>query len=208
MLNTTVKATVDRILASPKPWTWHGRAYLGAAHGSIGIVTQVVLASPKRGPELQAILSEILDAQFPSGNFPSSVVALPNDELNQFCHGAPGFVLSLQSLKPYIQNPGLAKIDRAIDLARNNVWNRSLLTKTPCLCHGIAGNALALEGLEHFEHFLARKASDALEDRGWLEPAGRTDEFAGLYVGESGRAWVWAITDGDLERTSIGFNDL
>ena len=208
LLNSTVQATVDRILASPKPWTWNGKAYLGAAHGSIGIVAQIVLASPERALELQDLLSQILDTQFSSANFPSSLPAA-SDELVQFCHGAPGFILSLQSLKPHFQNSSLtSEIDRAVDLARNTVWSRGLLTKTPCLCHGIAGNALALEGQECFEHFLEHMTSHVLLERGWLEPAGRSDEFSGLYVGESGRAWVWAVSDSDHKRTCIGFNDL
>ena len=206
--DSTVQATVDRIFASPKPWTWYGQEYLGAAHGSIGIVTQIVLCSPERGLELRDLLSRILDTQLSSGNFPPSVTAA-SDGLVQFCHGAPGFVLCLQSLKPHFQNSTLtSKIDKAIDLARNDVWNRGLLTKTPCLCHGIAGNALALAGQKQFEHFLAYMTSEVLEKRGWLASAGRSDEFAGLYEGESGRAWIWTVAANDLDRTCIGFNDL
>ena len=208
LLDSTVQATVDRILASPKPWTWYGPEYLGAAHGSIGIVTQIVLSSPERGPELRDLVSQILDTQLSSGNFRRSVAA-GSDELVQFCHGAPGFVLSLQSLRPHFQNSTLtSKFDNATDLARKDVWSRGLLTKTQCLCHGLAGNALALAEQVQFEHFLAYVTSEVLEEQGWLESAGRSDEFAGLYEGESGRAWVWAVADKGLERTCIGFNDL
>jgi len=206
LVEETIQKTVDRILASPRPWRWHGTAYLGAAHGSIGIVCQVVLSAPSRAGLLEETVAQLLDLQFPSGNFPSS---LPpgSDELVQFCHGGPGFVLALTSIRPYF--PALqARIDQAVEAARRDIWRRGLLTKVPCLCHGIAGNALALADEAEFEHFLACMTTDVLESQDWMADAGRSDKFVGLYGGEAGRAWVWSVADKKMEKTCLGFNDL
>ena len=206
IINSTVGTTISRILASPQPWTWHGKAYLGAAHGSIGIITQIVLSSSSTAPQLQDLLAQVLDRQLPSGNFPSSVPA-SSDKLVQFCHGSPGFILSLSSLLPFF--PSLNnRITDAIAAAQKDVWERGLLTKTPCLCHGVAGNALALETKERMEQFLAHMSSEIMEDNGWLKGAGRSDRFAALFEGEAGRAWAWACADKGVRYRCIGFNDL
>lgn len=204
LIQNTINAVVHRISTSPQPWTWHGKAYLGAAHGAIGIILQVVLSSPSSAPEYQQLLASLLDQQFPSGNFPSSLPA-GTDRLVQFCHGAPGFVIALVSLRPHfpeLQN----KIDAAIEAGRKVTWERGLLTKTPCLCHGIAGNSLALVGGEETEHFMSHMCSAALAEEDRLDEDEHRDD--GLFTGEAGRAWAWAVVDKGLERTCIGFNDL
>ncbi|KAK5080817.1 hypothetical protein LTR70_000478 [Exophiala xenobiotica] len=200
-LDQAIENTVGRILNTPPPWTWHGKQYMGAAHGYFGIITQLALSNPGTLKYLDNLLNKILDTQFSSGNFPSSVdgslgenAAAGSDRLIQFCH-------DLQK-----------RLDTALENAREDTWRRGLLTKEPCLCHGIAGNALCFTDLgdERFEKFLAAMSSEMLEDRakGWMEDAGVTDEFAGLWTGEAGRAWVWAVADKGLERRCIGFSDV
>jgi lantibiotic modifying enzyme len=138
-LERAVRSTVNRILAVPQPWVWHGKQYLGAAHGAMSVITQVVLSMPSTAPRLQPLVLELLNHQLPSGNFPSSLPA-GSDRLVQFCHGGPGFVISLRSLLPFF--PEIAKkIEDAIRKAQSDIWQRGLLTKEPCLCHGIAGNS-------------------------------------------------------------------
>lgn len=139
LLERTIISTVNRILDVPQPWVWHGKQYLGAAHGSIGVITQVVLSMPSVANRLQPLIIELLDHQLPSGNFPSSLPA-GSDRLVQFCHGGPGLVISLRTLLPYF--PEISeKIKDVISKAQSDIWRRGLLTKEPCLCHGIAGNA-------------------------------------------------------------------
>jgi lantibiotic modifying enzyme len=203
LIQNTIEVVIRRISSSPQPWTWHGKAYLGAAHGIIGILLQIVLSWPQSAPDYQHILEFLLDQQFPSGNFPSSL-PVGSDRLVQFCHGAPGFVIALASLRSYfpeLQN----RIDAAIEAGRNVVWKRGLLKKTPCLCHGIAGNALALVGREETEHFMSHMTSAALAEQDRLSEDEHRDD--GLFTGEAGRAWAWAVLDKGLERTCIGFND-
>ncbi|KAI1405356.1 hypothetical protein F4819DRAFT_510325 [Hypoxylon fuscum] len=211
----TLEKTVTRVLASPQPWTWHGKPYLGAAHGALGILTQAVLSQPAHAPSLQRLLRDLLRTQRASGNFPSSATSGAADRLVQFCHGAPGFAVSLAAVAPRF--PALrAEIDDALRSARAHVAARGLLTKTPCLCHGIAGNALALVEYEDegaFRRFLACMGSEELRRRGWLEE-GRGGEDVGLFTGEAGRAWVWGLAlalkgegGGGVGRC-IGYNDV
>lgn len=205
-IEKTIQATVQRILAVKQPWSWHGKHYLGAAHGTFGIICQVVLSSPDSASSLEPVLRQLLNTQFPSGNFPSSI-PVGSDKLVQFCHGGPGAVVALRSIRTHF--PSLqARIDAAVSAAQSDVWKRGVLTKEPCLCHGTPGNALALDDEEQFQHFLALSASEMLEGQGWFDEAGRSDGFVGLFTGEAGRAWAWAVADKGLGKTCIGFSDI
>ncbi|KAI0555102.1 hypothetical protein F4679DRAFT_151417 [Xylaria curta] len=203
-LERTISSTVYRILSVPQPWVWHGKQYLGAVHGSIGIITQVILSMPSAADQLQPLVLELLDHQFPSGNLPSSLPA-GSDRLVQFCHGGPGFVISLRTLLPYF--PAISgKINDAISKAQSDIWRRGLLIKEPCLCHGIAGNSLALDKNDQFVHFLSFMGSERIDDL--KRDSSRDTDNAGLYTGEAGRAWCWAVADNNLPRTCIGYNDI
>ena len=135
LISDTQDDVVDAILDSPRPWKWRGKAYLGAMHGVIGIITQCVLTNPKRyAPKFEADLAVLLTYQFDSGNWPSSV-PVERDRLVQVCHGAPGVVISLLSIREYFPNLK-ERIDRAIQKGRDDILERGLLTKEPCMCHG------------------------------------------------------------------------
>jgi len=109
--------------------------------------------------------------------------------LLQFCHGAPGFLISLLAIRPHF--PSLhTDIDEAIALGRRVIWERGLLTKEPNICHGITGNALALEAPQR-EHFLCLATPDRVE-QGVLDGVFEKDRDPfGMLWGEAGRAWVW-----------------
>ncbi|KAK8068795.1 hypothetical protein PG994_005411 [Apiospora phragmitis] len=209
-IGSTIEKTVRRMLKVPKPWVWHGKQYLGAAHGTIGIICQIVLSMPEMAAQLHDLLTSVLAEQLDSGNFASSLRPGSSDKLVQFCHGGPGFVLSLRSLQPhYREDPALqTKMASAIRRAQSDAWRRGLLTKTPCLCHGIAGNALAVDDRARFLHLLSFMGSEAMEERGWLRGIERGHDIASLYTGEAGRAWAWAVADKDLPKTCIGYNDV
>ncbi|KKY31070.1 putativelike protein 1 [Diaporthe ampelina] len=140
LLDRSIDSVTAAILAHGPEWKWHGKRYLGAVHGDIGIVTQLVLAVPSLASRLEGKLRDLLGSQLPNGNWPSSVGGT-DASLVQFCHGAPGFLHSLASLRPYF--PGLRQqIDASAEQARRCVWRQGLLRKEPSLCHGILGNAL------------------------------------------------------------------
>jgi len=136
LITDTQEDVIDAVMESPRPWKWHGKAYVGAVHGAFGIITQVVLTDPQKyAAKLEMELAVLLTYQYDSGNFPSSIPP-ERDRLVQICHGAPGVIVSLLSIKEYF--PSLKeKIDRAIAKGRECILERGLLTKEPCLCHGM-----------------------------------------------------------------------
>lgn len=140
LLDRSIDSVTTTILAGGPEWKWHGTRYLGAVHGDIGIVTQLVLTTPSLAGRLEGKARELLTMQLAEGNWPTSV-GKTDASLVQFCHGAPGFLHSLLSLKPYF--PGLQQeIDASIERGRRCVWLEGLLRKEPSICHGIFGNAL------------------------------------------------------------------
>ncbi len=146
LLDPAIAEISNTILNRGPRWEWHGKRYLGAVHGDIGVVTQLVLTSPELAPRLEGILERLLGLQLPDGNWPSAEghggMLAGGKGLVQFCHGAPGFVISLLSLGKYFSEEVQAKIDVAVARARDCIWNQGLLKKEPNLCHGIFGNAL------------------------------------------------------------------
>ncbi len=205
MIDDTADYVIEAILASPRPWTWHGKVYVGAVHGIIGIITQIVLTNPSYGPRVEHHLDSLLQNQHESGNWPST---LPDgsDRLVQFCHGAPGVVSSLLSIEHYFPNLK-DRIDDAIAAGRAVIKEKGMLTKEPCLCHGTLGNALALESTD-FDHLLAYTTPGVirlLEEQGVMEPSNNPES---LWCGEAGRAWTWAVADKGLPKRFIGYNDI
>jgi Lanthionine synthetase C-like protein len=117
----------------------------------------------------------------------------------------------------------LSRIDDAISKAQPDLLDRGLLTKTPCLCHGIPTNALAIVSDEKMLEYHSYMSTANLEGElgqqlDWTSEAGHSDDYAGLFTGEAGRAWVWALVDTkktesgqgrfDIGRTVIGFDDV
>lgn len=147
-LESAIYRLSDLILATDDDgrgnWEWHGKRYFGTAHGEVGIIAQLVLTCPSLAPRLTHRLRDLLDLQWSDGNWPSSECKMREGKaptLVQWCHGAPGFILSLRALRPYF--PELqSDIDHAVNKAQGIVWRHGLLTKEPSLCHGIFGNAL------------------------------------------------------------------
>ncbi|KAH7321987.1 hypothetical protein BKA65DRAFT_464506 [Rhexocercosporidium sp. MPI-PUGE-AT-0058] len=186
------------------PWVWDGRQYLGTVHGEIGILTQIILSDPSYAPRLEGKLRDLLKQQGDDGNWP--VIPEKDIGLVQFCHGAPGFLVSLLAIKDYF--PGLEReIGGAIEKGRRCIWEKGVLVKEPNVCHGLLGNALALEG-ERREHFLGlgtpEEVRKGLEGGKWVKDE---DPF-GMLWGESGRAWVyawaWEESEGLHEKGGIG----
>lgn len=230
-LIAATRKVISRTLLTPQPWLWHEKAYLGAAHGSIGTLTQITLSTvnllptAERDPiltQVGEILRPLLTQQLPSGNFPTAYRSCPTtaplpreDRLVQFCHGAPGILISLRSLRPHLPTTTVPPVDRAITLGESCIRSpRGVPDKEPCLCHGASGNALALaDPRERFE-LLQRNATQAAVKEG-VEQSGRfraSDHPWGLFGGEAGRAWAWAWAGAMVERGTeagvLGYNDI
>jgi len=125
-------------------WLWNGARYFGAPHGDIGTLAQIILCVPSLAPELTGLLEELLALQNSEGNWVHTAKALDAGEAAvrvQYCHGAPGYVFALQSLRPHY--PEFAgRFDKAIEKGREVTWAKGILKKEPSLCHGVLGNAL------------------------------------------------------------------
>ncbi|RFU34160.1 hypothetical protein B7463_g2168, partial [Scytalidium lignicola] len=191
-LNKIMEPIIQHCLEH-QPWVFHNVAYIGAAHGSIGIITQIVLCNPSYAARLETNLIEHLDAQREDGNWYVRANLPDPTNLVQFCHGAPGFVLSLMKLRPHFPNLQ-SRIDKAIELGRKCTWEQGILIKEPNLCHGVTGNALALTSPQR-DHFMsyasAERIQTGIEDGTYI----KGDDKYGLQWGEAGRAWAWMTFD-------------
>lgn len=127
----------------PLFYSWHGKEYVGAAHGYAGIL-YVLLEAYKYLTEEQ--LKLVRDAinfvqgiKYPSSNYPSSIGG-QTDRLVHWCHGAPGVIHML--IKAYQVYQDQSYLDSAIACS-DVIWQRGILKKGFSLCHGISGNAYA-----------------------------------------------------------------
>ncbi|KAM3501182.1 hypothetical protein MY10362_005756 [Beauveria mimosiformis] len=139
-LDAQMKAVAARIMEANNhgqdSWVWANRRFIGAVHGDIGIITQLVLCLPELAPELEPHLLRLLALQFDDGNWPKFMgEGETESDVVQFCHGAPGFVISLQALRPYYSHLSVA-LDEAIAKGIEITWAKGLLRKEPALCHG------------------------------------------------------------------------
>ena len=173
-------------------WFWNKKEYLGAAHGIIGILQQLLQSPPSivqpTLPLIIATTDHLLSLRFKaSGNLPSSA-GNTDDRLVQWCHGAPG--LSLLCSRLYAVTGEAKWLQAAID-ASEVVWRGGLLKKGVGLCHGIAGNGYAFLALHqltkdevhlrrayHFVHFCFTEHRHRLFDQ--------PDRPYSLYNGQAG----------------------
>ena len=152
LLNDLESQLVSKIIMEHQSglgWPWHGEFYIGAAHGSAGILLQLLrtpLADQDgriRGFVAEQVQLLITTGKYPDGgNFKSSV-SCRRDRLVQWCHGAPGVALLLQEASRKRLLPSL-ELSRELEEALRVTSDRGLLSKWTGLCHGLAGNGLIL----------------------------------------------------------------
>ncbi|KAF9880499.1 LanC-like protein [Colletotrichum karsti] len=69
---TTIKARMmEKVLGAGPGWVWRGKRYIGAVHGDIGILTQILLTDPKLAGNSMAVasLDRLLSLQREDGNW-------------------------------------------------------------------------------------------------------------------------------------------
>lgn len=176
-------------LKVPLMYQFHGREYLGAAHG-ISAILFSLLSVPMNERELmdvKATIDGILELQDSSGNFPSKFNK-SESHLVHWCHGAPGiFYLMAKAHKVFGDKKYLDSCLKCGDL----VWQRGLLRKGPGICHGIAGNGyvhLMLFRLTGDSKHLYRamKFAEFLESEAFHNEARKPDRPLSLYEGIAG----------------------
>lgn len=128
----------------PLFYEWHDKAYVGSAHGFAGIMYMLLQAQEYLSKEqidkfVRPTINQILNLQFSSGNFPSSLENA-TDRLVHWCHGAPGVIhLLLLAYQVFKDEKYLKAATRCGDV----IWQRGLLKKGYGICHGVAGNGYA-----------------------------------------------------------------
>ncbi len=186
----------------------HSMRYLGAGHGLAGNVYLALRAAPLLPTALvqrftDAALSTLQATALHDGegriNWHAMVDAarLPGRvPLVQDCHGAPGMLNRLAGM------PRTAQWDALLLGAGELTWHAGPLVKGPGLCHGTAGNALALLKLAERRAdalWLARARAMAAHAAGQVERA-RARQGHGrytLWTGDLGVACVlWDCIQG------------
>lgn len=176
-------------LAIPLMFQYHGREYLGAAHGISAILfsllsTQLLDMDAK---DLKATIDNILTLQDDDGNFPSK---FNKSEANlvHWCHGGPGLIyLMAKAYKVYGEQKYLDSCIKCGEL----VWEKGLLKKGPSLCHGISSSGyvhLLLYRLTDDPKYLHRamKFAEFLINEQFLSEAREPDRPFSLFEGISG----------------------
>ncbi|KAA1477913.1 hypothetical protein DENSPDRAFT_933984 [Dentipellis sp. KUC8613] len=142
-------------------WSWHGKRYLGGAHGVAGILLVLLHAPPAlfeaHAGKIRETLRYIVSLQDAEGNWPTKAMAgssrTGGNELVQWCHGAPGTIpLLARTLYLSRADPSPLSLDApltdtlttALARAADVTYARGMLRKGPGLCHGVAGCASAL----------------------------------------------------------------
>jgi hypothetical protein len=172
--------------ACPLMYTWHGTPYTGAAHGLAGICHVLLHYREALGEaglrDVAGTLRYLVNTRYASGNYPSHDGASEHhDRLVQWCHGAPGMVLTLSHAYAVLGEDWLLQAARQ---AGEVVWRRGLLRKAG-LCHGVAGNAYAFLALRRAELLAAARgaAGGGAVATACGAPSARTD---GAHGGDGG----------------------
>ncbi|CAO1409306.1 unnamed protein product [Diamesa hyperborea] len=183
-------------LPIPLMYQYHGREYLGAAHGICAIlqITLSILSTMDNfsidNPDvrdLKTTIDVILDLQNEGGNFPNKF-DMPDAHLVHWCHGAPGVVyLYAKAYMIFKEQKYLDACLKCGDL----VWNKGLLMKGPGICHGIAGNGYVLLLLYRLTQdpkhlYRASKFAEFLTNDKFLRQSRTPDRPFSLYEGIAG----------------------
>lgn len=144
--NIVKKSENKNILIHKYPSRSGDKYYLGAAHGTIGILhimLQLLDHIPEYTVKIKSSLNFLISQQLPSGNFPSKLNSL-KDESIHFCHGSVGSVpLFCLAYERFQESVFLESAIKAAD----DIWKRGALRKGRGLCHGIAGNGYSFLAL-------------------------------------------------------------
>jgi len=172
----------------PLIYQYHGKEYLGAAHGLCAILW-ALLHIPKfaNQNDVKSSIDAYMNLQDSSGNFPTKWSNREN-KLVHWCHGSPGaFYLFAKAFKVY----GEAKYLDACRRCCDSIWERGLLLKGPGICHGIAGNGYAFLVMfkltcEKKYLYQAGKFMEFLMESKFKKYASKPDRPYSLYEGLAG----------------------
>ncbi len=156
------------------------------------------LFTPDRLARVRQSVRQLIAHQLPSGNLEATDDSPTSDRLVQWCHGAPGLIFTIAALlrlSRWVQelgsnssmewaqgihrdlcidvgSPEFASMERAMDLAGDNVGLRGMSAKGVGLCHGVSGHIYAVLRLHRY---YAESGNTYPRDGRWLRYA---QEFA------------------------------
>eukprot|EP01099_Mayorella_cantabrigiensis_P004319 TRINITY_DN3243_c0_g1_i1.p1 TRINITY_DN3243_c0_g1~~TRINITY_DN3243_c0_g1_i1.p1 ORF type:complete len:479 (+),score=95.21 TRINITY_DN3243_c0_g1_i1:34-1437(+) len=112
---------------------------------------------------ITSTLNYLVSTQFPDGNYPTpqqDPYPLLPDQLVQWDHGAPSYVSLMSQAGSIYRSINISNANYYLDSANrasDAMWERGLLTKGLCFCHGIGGNIYMF-----FEQYYFTRNSTAL----------------------------------------------
>ncbi|XP_063700393.1 lanC-like protein 3 homolog [Culicoides brevitarsis] len=154
MLNSGRNFSSEQQLDIPLMYQWHGKKYLGAAHGISAILFTLLRSSwfskstendefsnisHTKLADIKNSIDYLLRFQAADGNFPTKFDS-DDKHLVHWCHGSPGFIILYA--KAYLVFKEKSYLEACVRCA-DNIWHQGLLLKGPGICHGIAGNGYA-----------------------------------------------------------------
>ncbi|CAG8636210.1 9975_t:CDS:2 [Dentiscutata heterogama] len=145
--NLESKTVDDKITKPALMWSWHNAEYIGAIHGVAGIISIILQCGELAHPYLDELFqtTEWLAGLVQSNeNYPARIQST-HDDLIQFCHGAPGIIVSFLKIYSLYPTHILSKNILSNVIAKTDlVWERGILKKgVTGLCHNTLGNAYA-----------------------------------------------------------------
>ncbi|XP_053678998.1 lanC-like protein 3 homolog [Anopheles nili] len=138
-------------LSVPLMYEYHGKTYLGAAHGICAILHALLESpwfnktensqfslSPSKLSDIKNTIDYLQSLQNSNGNFPTRHDS--DRFLIHWCHGCAGAIYVFA--KAYL----VFKSETYLQTCRkcaDAIWHQGLLRKGPGICHGVAGNGYA-----------------------------------------------------------------
>jgi hypothetical protein len=130
----------------PLMWSFHGKRYLGAAHGVSGILYALlcwwsVLPPPQRELVLGTLNRLLEHVVAPTCVSKADSDPAVTEELVHWCHGLPGHVMLFVKAHMLF---GTSRYLSAVERGCDKIVRLGALRKGLGLCHGVCGNAYAL----------------------------------------------------------------
>lgn len=124
---------------------FYGQDYLGAAHGTAGILYMLLQCPVEWCRERDTqdwiikTLDHLLTMQLPDGNFPTKDYKRSDSNTPvHWCHGAPGIIPCLyKAHEIYKEDSYLRAMNKGLEC----IWRYGIIKKGYGTCHGITGNA-------------------------------------------------------------------
>ncbi|KAJ3180753.1 hypothetical protein HDU87_001866 [Geranomyces variabilis] len=184
-------------------WRFHGRLYLAAGHGWVGIIAQILLTDPSasRAAQVRPWLIKCIDEQQPDGSWKCffddaehAALDAQAREIVSMGHGAPSVLLGLLAVRGIYVEAGddeiVRKIDNAVARAQDHIWEKGLLTKESCLLHGAAGNSLVVLDQTRKQKFMEYSVQERLDEGVKDGSIEESEPRSGLSKGIVGRCWA------------------